>query len=238
MQEAVKAPSSPVEAIERIRKHSLIYLNEDGPNREAEDIELGQRFNLDITKVKSLWAKARKERAEREGLTEVRLEDLSKPEPEPTAGPKPEPEPEEEPRKAAIAAMKARLNKAAQPKPKEPELPEEEPRKVEPKEEPKKAEEPKAESVIVDTKAPYEVARRFLVDRYRLDGALTLRLHRGDWRRWTGTHYAVMEDDALRAEVYDFLSKVNYEKFDPEPKHVNAVLDGVKVTCSPTCPRL
>ncbi len=69
-------------------------------------------------------------------------------------------------------------------------------------------------------------------------GALTLRLHRGDWRRWTGTHYAVMEDDALRAEVYDFLSKVNYEKFDPEPKHVNAVLDGVKVTCSPTCPRL
>lgn len=111
---------------------------------------------------------------------------------------------------------------------------EEEKPKAEPDEEPKPdakqpepEEKPKA-SVIVDTKAPYEVARRFLLDRYNFERLPTLRLHRGEWRRWTGTHYTVMEEDALRAEVYDFLAKVNYEKFDPEPKHVNAVLDGLR----------
>jgi hypothetical protein len=50
----------------------------------------------------------------------------------------------------------------------------------------------------------------------------------GEWRKWVGTHYAEMEEDALRAELYEFLAKANVGKFDPGPRHVNAVVDGIK----------
>jgi putative DNA primase/helicase len=76
--------------------------------------------------------------------------------------------------------------------------------------------------------APYEVARRFVIHRYSLNDIATLRWWKGEWRKWTGTHYAEIEEDALRATVYEFLAHANYGKFDPEPKHVNAVVDGIK----------
>ncbi len=76
--------------------------------------------------------------------------------------------------------------------------------------------------------APYEVARRFLLDRYHQGGVATLRWWCGEWRKWNGTHYAVMEEDELRAELYRFLARANSGKFDPTPKHVNAVIDGIK----------
>ncbi len=85
-----------------------------------------------------------------------------------------------------------------------------------------------AVSVQIDIGAPYETARRFLFEHYRLNGGPTLRWWRGEWRKWVGTHYAEMEEDALRAGIYEFLDKANSGKFDPEPKHVNAVIDGVK----------
>lgn len=85
-----------------------------------------------------------------------------------------------------------------------------------------------AKSVLVDMEAPYEVARRFLLDRYSLSGVATLRWWCGEWRKWTGTHYTEMEGDALRAELYQFLAQANGGKFDPAQKHVNAVVDAVK----------
>ena len=85
-----------------------------------------------------------------------------------------------------------------------------------------------AAAPIVDMDAPYEVARRFLLDRYSLNGVATLRWWYGEWRKWTGTHYAEMEEDALRAELYQFLAKANGGKFDPAQKHVNAVVDAIK----------
>jgi putative DNA primase/helicase len=80
----------------------------------------------------------------------------------------------------------------------------------------------------IDMSAPYEVARRFLVVRHRLGRIPTLRWWRGEWRKWVGTHYAETEEDALRAEVYEFLSQANGGKFDPGPKHVNAAIDAIK----------
>jgi hypothetical protein len=87
---------------------------------------------------------------------------------------------------------------------------------------------PALASVLVDMDAPYEVARRFLIDRYSLNGVATLRWWCGEWRKWVSTHYAEMEEDALRAELYEFLAKANGGKFDPGPRHVNAVVDGIK----------
>jgi putative DNA primase/helicase len=83
-------------------------------------------------------------------------------------------------------------------------------------------------SPSVDLRAPYEVAKRFLRDRYSVGGVLTLRWWNGEWRSWNGTHYAEIEEDALRAKLYQFLAKANHGKFDPAQKHVNAVIDAVK----------
>jgi len=80
----------------------------------------------------------------------------------------------------------------------------------------------------IDMDAPYEIARRFLFDRYSLEGVATLRWWSAEWRKWTGTHYAAMEEDALRAEIYQFLARANGGKLDPAPKHVNAVIDTIK----------
>jgi putative DNA primase/helicase len=82
--------------------------------------------------------------------------------------------------------------------------------------------------VQVNIDAPYEVARRFLVDRYCLDGVATLRWWNGEWRAWNGTHYVEMEEDAVRAELYKFLASVNCGKFDPAQRHVNTVIDAVR----------
>jgi putative DNA primase/helicase len=82
--------------------------------------------------------------------------------------------------------------------------------------------------VVVDVDAPFEVARRFLNEHYQVGNVLTLRWWRGEWRKWIGTHYAVMEGDELRSEIYTFLSSVNHGKFDPAPKHVNEAVDGIK----------
>jgi len=87
---------------------------------------------------------------------------------------------------------------------------------------------PRATLSGLDMSAPYEVARRFLLDRYCVHQVLTLRWWCSEWRKWTGTHYADIEEDALRSELYDFLAKANSGKFDPLPKHVSAVVDAVK----------
>lgn len=82
--------------------------------------------------------------------------------------------------------------------------------------------------IVVDVDAPYEVARQFLLSRYFLNGVATLRYWRGCLHRWTGTHYAEMADDALKAELWDFLSKINNGKFDPQEKHVNGLMAAIK----------
>jgi putative DNA primase/helicase len=51
----------------------------------------------------------------------------------------------------------------------------------------------------------------------------TLRRWRGDWYRWTGTHFAESGKEALEAELYLYLSKVNNGKHDPVEKDINTV---------------
>lgn len=82
--------------------------------------------------------------------------------------------------------------------------------------------------ILVDVDAPYEVARQFLLSRYSIGGVVTLRYWRGCIFKWTGTHYAEMADDALKAELWDFLSKINKGKFDPQEKHVNGLAAAIK----------
>jgi putative DNA primase/helicase len=170
MTEAVRA-SSAQQAIVQIGTDIEGYLN-GGPDREAEDVELGRRCGLDVERIKAQW-------------NEARQAFFILPEAQPEIEPKPEPSPTMQAPKPSVAQ-------------------------------------------IVDMAAPYEVARRFLVDRYTVDGVATLRWWQGEWRRWNGTHYAEVEEDALRAELYQFLARANGGKFDPAQKHVNAVVDAIK----------
>jgi D5 N terminal like len=171
MAEIVRTPLDAQTIVQQIQTDIETYLC-GGPNREAEDVELGQRYGLNVERIKAQWAEARRAFfiwPDAQPEIEVELE------PPPT--------------------MQA-------PKP--------------------------MVAPVVDMGAPFEVARRFLVDRYRVDRVATLRWWQGEWRKWNRTHYAVMEEDELRAELYLFLAKVNQGKFDPAQKHVNAVIDAIK----------
>jgi putative DNA primase/helicase len=76
--------------------------------------------------------------------------------------------------------------------------------------------------------APYEAAIHFLHSRYAWKNVPLLRRWRGGWLKWTGTHYAEMSEEALKADVWEFLSRINGGKLDPQEKHVNGLVAAIK----------
>jgi putative DNA primase/helicase len=84
----------------------------------------------------------------------------------------------------------------------------------------------------VDLNAPVEVARSFCLDRYsfRCGGkhVPTLRRWRGDWYRWTATHYAEVSKEELEAELYGFLNGANSGELKPRESHVNNILHALR----------
>ena len=130
----------------------------------------------------------------------------------------PEPEPEAvEPRAAPAPEVEAGAAEA---------VPETEPPK-----------ERAARSEFMDLDDPFGVARHFLFDHYSLGGVTTLRWWQGGWREWTGTHYAEKEEDALQAELYAFLDKARTGRFQPNRRHVNELVGGIKAR-TPSTARL
>jgi putative DNA primase/helicase len=69
-----------------------------------------------------------------------------------------------------------------------------------------KAEEDFARNVI-DPRAPYTVARRFIDQHFTYDGRPTLHHHRGGFYQWSGCAYREAGADELRAQLYGFLDK-------------------------------
>src|SRR5215471_17943574 len=84
MSEVVRALSAK-DAVDVVGAHIAEYGLRGGPDREAEDIELGQQHGLKLEKIKSLWSEARTERAraaklaEPPPVTRVERRDLRKP---------------------------------------------------------------------------------------------------------------------------------------------------------------
>lgn len=192
------------EVVAQIETHIADYLK-GGPDREAEDTELGRQFGLKAEVITDSWNKARTKRAAVE--TEAA----------PLIGGKVN-EQKFADDKFVMAQPKAEaFFKKSEIQP-----------VVEMPAQPVALVPVTKSGVIVDMGAPYEVARHFLIERCSKDGVVTLRWWRGEWRKWTGTHYVPMEEDALRAELYQFLAKANGGKFDPAPRHVNAVVDAIK----------
>ncbi len=83
-------------------------------------------------------------------------------------------------------------------------------------------------SRTLDVKAPFQIALFFVIDRYSIQGVSTLRRWRGDWYRWTGTHYAECGREELEAEAYSYLDAANGGKLDPTEKDINAMMHALK----------
>jgi len=88
---------------------------------------------------------------------------------------------------------------------------------------------------VIDTKAPYSVAKLFL-DKFvtRVD-ARTLHHHRGAFYKWNGRAYLEKADGELRSEIYPFLDqsfaedkKGALQPVKPNASMVTNVLDGLR----------
>jgi putative DNA primase/helicase len=152
------------------------------------------------------------------------------------------PEADEKPSVAELLAMTNKAKApAVEPAPQEPEEPEGggEQTKIKPPpgadakaspddDEPSPNEPKPAWAIRVDVEDPYQVAFEFLASRYTLGKVPLLRFWRGSFLRWTGTHYAEMDDDELLAELWDFLSKINGGKLKPQQQDVNQLRAAIK----------
>jgi putative DNA primase/helicase len=199
MTDPARAPAGAEQAVQQIAE-DIEAFDAGGPDRETEHILLGHQYGLQLDAITTAWAQARAMRAKAPLATDTI--NVIKPLLLVKSGFRPEHS--VDPRGAAGPGSKP-AGKAQQALSGRPEA-----------------------DIHLDIEAPYEVARRFLLSRYSLNNLPLLRWWRGDWLKWTGTHYTGMEQDALRAEVYDFLSKVNKGKFDPGPSNVTELIDAIK----------
>lgn len=68
--------------------------------------------------------------------------------------------------------------------------------------------EPRQDTLQIDRNDPVLIAEAFMVHCYSHAATPILRRYRGEWFLWTGTHYRVLEADALRKAVLEFLDDV------------------------------
>jgi len=137
-----------------------------GPDKEADNVALGQRYGLNVAAIEAQWSEARRQRQ-----TESQ----------------------------SFFAQPSFQDRREPP---------------------------------IDLDAPFAVAQHFVVSRHSTKIANkiipTLRWWNAEWRIWTGTHYAVMEGDALRSEIYGFLAKANGGRLNPAQHHVNKIIDAIQ----------
>jgi hypothetical protein len=61
--------------------------------------------------------------------------------------------------------------------------------------------------LVIDPKAPHDIARAFLAAHFVEGGQRTLHCHRGAFYAWNGTAYPEADDASLRAKIYGFLDQ-------------------------------
>jgi len=90
-----------------------------------------------------------------------------------------------------------------------------------------------AASLVLDPRAPLVCAREFLMRRFTVDGRRTLHHHGGAFSAWSGTHYPLVDEAELRADLYDFLDDARRPgqgelPFNPNRANVGDVLDALR----------
>jgi putative DNA primase/helicase len=61
--------------------------------------------------------------------------------------------------------------------------------------------------LVIDPKAPYDIARLFLNAHFLVDGRHTLHRYRGTFYAWNTTAYSEADEEGLRAKLYGFLDQ-------------------------------
>jgi putative DNA primase/helicase len=92
--------------------------------------------------------------------------------------------------------------------------------------------------ILVDPKDPMATARKVVATSFTTpDGVRTLWRHRGTFWRWIGTHYALADDERLRARVWEFLDQAVRQAgpfvvpFKPTRACVGEVIDALVAVC-------
>jgi putative DNA primase/helicase len=86
---------------------------------------------------------------------------------------------------------------------------------------------------IADPRAPYDTAKLFLEQNFSGSRGRTLHHHRGAFYRWAGAAYAEALNDALRAQLYEFLAACTSggkkpKLIKPNASMIGNVLDGLR----------
>lgn len=88
--------------------------------------------------------------------------------------------------------------------------------------------------IVLDPRAPLDIARNFLRLRHTAKDIPTLVHHRGDFYIWSGSHYAAVDGDEMRSRLYAFLDAAlrpagrgKSEPFRPTRAKVGDVLDAL-----------
>jgi hypothetical protein len=88
--------------------------------------------------------------------------------------------------------------------------------------------------VVLSASSPYDTAKEFTKRYCAQDGVVIVFFSQDQFWRWNGRHYAVEPIDNIKAQVYAFLDGAlkwvggNKTRFQPTPKTVNDVMDGLK----------
>jgi putative DNA primase/helicase len=92
--------------------------------------------------------------------------------------------------------------------------------------------------ILVDPKDPMTTARKILATSFTTpDGVPTLWRHRGTFWRWTGTYFALADDETLRSRVWGFLDQAVKQQgpvvvpFKPTRARVGEVIDALVAVC-------
>jgi putative DNA primase/helicase len=100
-------------------------------------------------------------------------------------------------------------------------------------------------AVVLSPQAPYDTAKEFARRHCHREGQPVVWFWQGQFWRWNGRFYATEPDEIMRGLVYAFLDGASKwsgnqtVKFQPNPRHVNEVLDCLKtglalgVECQP-----
>src|SRR5262245_1560985 len=81
-------------------------------------------------------------------------------------------------------------------------------------------------NALIDTGAPYDIARLFLDHHFTTQNARTLHHHKGSFYHWYGASYTALRDEAVQAKLYLFLDNCETRTWNGEtnPVKPNAAL--------------
>jgi putative DNA primase/helicase len=96
--------------------------------------------------------------------------------------------------------------------------------------------------LVLDPRDPIDTARTFVEVKHTIKGQITLLHHADEWRSWTGSYYPLVDEAAIRAQLWTFMEqayqpgKSQPEPFKPTSSRVANALDALRAVCNlPQC---